>query len=95
MQKKSFDVNREVLLELIALVLIVMVVMEVKLHLPHHITLSMESQFVSISDTGQLPDGLSPPMLLYLQLHQEPVISANTDIKLAKTLNDAINGYTN
>ena len=51
----------------------------------------MENQFVLLSDTGQLPDGLISQMLLYLRLHQEPGISANTDIKLAKTLNDAIN----
>ena len=43
-----------------------------------------------LSDTGQLPDGLSPNVVVFA-ITSGTGISANTDIKLAKTLNDAIN----
>ena len=43
-----------------------------------------------LSDTGQLPDGLSPNIVVFA-ITSGTGISANTDIKLAKTLNDAIN----
>ena len=41
-----------------------------------------------ISDTGQLPDGLSPNNVYYTITG----LAATTDIKLAKTLNEALNG---
>ena len=43
-----------------------------------------------LSDTGQLPDGLSPNVVVFA-ITSGTGISANTDIKFAKTLNDAIN----
>jgi len=43
-----------------------------------------------LSDTGQLPDGLSPNVVVFA-ITSGTGISVNTDIKLAKTLNDAIN----
>ena len=43
-----------------------------------------------ISDSGQLPDGLSPNVVVFA-ITSGTGISVNTDIKLAKTLNDAIN----
>ena len=43
-----------------------------------------------LSDSGQLPDGLSPNVVVFA-ITSGTGISANTDIKLAKTLNDAIN----
>ena len=46
-----------------------------------------------ISDTGQLPDGLDPNTIYYA-VTSGPGITTNTNIKLAKTLNDAINSTT-
>ena len=43
-----------------------------------------------ISDTGQLPDGLSPNVVAFAITTGTGI--GNSDIKLAKTLNDAING---
>ena len=43
-----------------------------------------------ISDTGQLPDGLTPNLVAFAVTTGTGV--GNSDIKLAKTLNDAING---
>ena len=42
------------------------------------------------SDTGQIPDGLSPNTVYYA-ITSSTGITTNTNIKLAKTLNDAIN----
>ena len=44
-----------------------------------------------ISDTGQIPDGLKPNTVAFA-ITTGSGISTNTNIKLAKTLNDAING---
>jgi len=44
-----------------------------------------------LSDTGQLPDGLSPNVVAFA-ITTGSGITTNTNIKLAKTLNDAING---
>ena len=46
-----------------------------------------------ISDTGQLPDGLDPNTV-YFAVTSGVGISTDTNIKLAKTLNDAINAVT-
>ena len=43
-----------------------------------------------ISDTGQLPDGLTPNTVAFAVTTGTGV--GNSDVKLAKTLNDAING---
>jgi len=59
------------------------------------ITLTQAHTFINgesvrvISDTGQLPDGLVPNNVFYAITSG---LSTNTDIKLAKTLNDALNG---
>ena len=42
------------------------------------------------SDTGQIPDGLTPNTIFYAITNSSD-ITENTNIKLAKTLNDAIN----
>jgi len=44
-----------------------------------------------LSDTGQLPDGLTPNVVAFA-ITTGSGITKNTNIKLAKTLNDAING---
>ncbi len=44
-----------------------------------------------ISDTGQLPDGLSPNVVAFA-ITTGSSVTKNTNIKLAKTLNEAING---
>ena len=44
-----------------------------------------------LSDTGQLPDGLTPNVVAFA-ITTGSGITTNTNIKLAKTLNDAING---
>ena len=44
-----------------------------------------------LSDTGQIPDGLKPNTVAFA-ITTGSGISTNTNIKLAKTLNDAING---
>ena len=44
-----------------------------------------------LSNTGQLPDGLSPNVVAFA-ITTGSGITTNTNIKLAKTLNDAING---
>ena len=44
-----------------------------------------------ISDTGQIPDGLKSNTVAFA-ITTGSGISTNTNIKLAKTLNDAING---
>ena len=43
-----------------------------------------------IGDTGQIPDGLTPNTIFYA-ITTSTGITTNTNIKLAKTLNDAIN----
>ena len=47
-----------------------------------------------LSDTGQLPDGLSPNVVVFAITSDSSLsgITTNTDIKLAKTLNEAVNG---
>ena len=44
-----------------------------------------------LSDTGQLPDGLSPNVVAFA-ITTGSSVTKNTNIKLAKTLNEAING---
>ena len=46
------------------------------------------------SDTGQIPDGLSPNTVYYAITDENPSsgLSSTSNIKLAKTLNDAIDG---
>jgi hypothetical protein len=59
------------------------------------ITLTQPHTFINgesvrvLSDTGQLPDGLLPNTVFYAITAG---LSTNTDIKLAKTLNNALNG---
>ena len=68
-----------------------MVVTLMLLHLTSaHKFLNGESVRV-ISDTGQIPDGLKPNTVAFA-ITTGSGISTNTNIKLAKTLNDAING---
>ena len=61
------------------------------------ITLTQAHTFINgesvrvIGDTGQLPDGL-PPNNVFYAITSGTGISTNTDIKLAKTLNEALNG---
>ena len=61
------------------------------------ITLTKAHNFINgesvrvLSDTGQLPDGLSPNVVVFA-ITSGSGITTNTDIKLAKTLNDAVNG---
>jgi hypothetical protein len=60
------------------------------------ITLSQAHTFINgesvrvLGETGQIPDGLTPNTIYYA-ITTGSGISTNTDIKLAKTLNDAIN----
>jgi hypothetical protein len=59
------------------------------------ITLTQAHTFINgesirvLSDSGQLPDGIIPNSVVYAITSG---LSTNTDIKLAKTLNDALNG---
>jgi len=63
------------------------------------ITLTQAHTFINgesvrvISDNGQLPDGLIANNVYYA-ITSGSGIATNTDIKLAKTLNDALNGTT-
>ena len=59
------------------------------------ITLTADHDFLTgesvrvISDSGQLPDGINPNSIYYTIIEG---LTENTNIKLAKTLNDAIDG---
>ena len=48
-----------------------------------------------ISDTGQLPDGLTPNTVAFAVTTGPGVGIGNSELRLAKTLNDAINATTN
>ena len=65
------------------------------------ITLTRPHNFITgesvrvISDTGQLPDGLTPNTVAFAVTTGPGVGIANSELRLAKTINDAINATTN